>query len=237
MGSYMWHYFFFGREQKFSEVLWSLCGNHCTRPRNSPSHNPCKNHNLSIFIKGYLTNLTCNTSLWKTNQDHTRITTKEKKQNVACDCSVALFDFASRSHHITSRQLSQLLTRCLMYISWRRRCCEDVKVIHDCRDPSYSVSENRWPELRAVGRHCVVCVWFFFLLFDLADLWIDECAVCTVLMIAKTWVCVRVCECVDLCVYVCMCVCVWVYVLICVFAPRVEFTSDHRLRPRDLNKG
>ena len=50
-------------------------------------------------------------------------------------------------------------------------------------------------------------------------------------------VCVRVCECVDLCVCVCVCVCVWVYVLICVFAPRVEFTSDHRLRPRDLNKG
>lgn len=52
-----------------------------------------------------------------------------------------------------------------MYISWQRCCCEDVKVIHDCGDPSYSVSETRWPELRAVGRHCVVCVFFKF------DLW------------------------------------------------------------------
>lgn len=30
-----------------------------------------------------------------------------------------------------------------------------------------------------------------------------------------------------------VCVCVWV----CVFAPRVEFISDHRLNPGDLSKG
>ena len=123
----------------------------------------------------------------------------------------------SPAAHITSRRLSQPLTRCLMYISWQRCCCEDVEVIHDCGDSSYSISETRWSELRAVGRHCVVCV-FINSIYGVwgwvgdvtwscgfVDWWV--CAVRTVPTIVKP-------ECV--CVSVCGLVCVGIPADICV---------------------
>lgn len=54
------------------------------------------------------------------------------------------------------------------------------------------------------------------------------------MMIVKTCVCVYVgvllCE-------VCVCVCVGIHADVCLRAPRMEFTSDHRSRACDLNKG
>lgn len=95
----------------------------------------------------------------------------------------------------------------------------------------------------SAGSHC-----FFFCLFFVCgcvgdvilSCWlVDWChSVCCTALYWWWWlwksVCVYMwgCSCVK-----CVCVCVGIHADVCLRAPRMEFTSDHRSRACDLNKG